>query len=86
MFVCLCKGVTERAVWGAIRSGARTVEDIGGACGAGTGCGSCHDLLACALRCALGPPGHGDACPGMLEPSISLALAGAIPMHEGEAP
>jgi len=50
MVVCLCKGVADGAIRRAIRAGARTVPDIGRACGAGTGCGSCQNLLACALR------------------------------------
>jgi len=86
MIVCLCKGVTAHAVWGAIRGGARTVEDIGHACGAGTGCGSCHDFLACALRYALPPDMHDDASFGMMEPTVSPAFAGVAHAYEGETP
>jgi len=45
MFACICAAVTEAEVRGSVRDGARCVDTIGDACGAGTGCGSCHDRL-----------------------------------------
>ncbi|MGH3343877.1 MAG: (2Fe-2S)-binding protein [Carbonactinosporaceae bacterium] len=48
MYVCICHGVTEREVRREIAAGARSAEDIGDRCGAGTGCGSCVDRV-CAL-------------------------------------
>ena len=42
MLVCLCKGVSDRQIREAIRSGARTLGQIRETCcGAGTDCGSC---------------------------------------------
>ena len=41
MWVCHCKGVTDRQIRSAINAGARTVMEIGANCRAGTGCGSC---------------------------------------------
>jgi bacterioferritin-associated ferredoxin len=41
MWVCLCKGVTERQVRSAIAAGARTPCEIAARCRAGTGCGGC---------------------------------------------
>lgn len=41
MIVCLCHGVRDRDLDAAIASGAATVEEVGRACGAGTGCGAC---------------------------------------------
>jgi bacterioferritin-associated ferredoxin len=41
MIVCLCHGVRDRDLDAAISSGAATVEEVGRACGAGTGCGTC---------------------------------------------
>ena len=41
MIVCLCHPTSERDVDAIIDEGARTVEDIGQRCGAGTGCGAC---------------------------------------------
>ncbi len=50
MYVCICHGVTDNEVNAEIALGARTVDDIGERCDAGTGCGACHesidDLLA----------------------------------------
>ena len=45
MFACICAAVTEAEVRDSVRDGARCVETIGDACGAGTGCGSCHERL-----------------------------------------
>ena len=41
MWVCLCKGVTDRQIRAAISAGARDVCEIGVRCRAGTGCGGC---------------------------------------------
>jgi bacterioferritin-associated ferredoxin len=45
VLVCLCHPSSERVVDAAIDDGARSVEEIGQRCGAGTGCGSCHGEL-----------------------------------------
>jgi bacterioferritin-associated ferredoxin len=54
MYVCLCMEVTDTEIKKLIIQGARTLEDIGDSCGAGTCCGSCHghvqDILDCELR------------------------------------
>jgi bacterioferritin-associated ferredoxin len=49
MLVCLCKGVSDRHVREAISRGASTIEEVGDECGAGTGCGACHDMIALML-------------------------------------
>jgi bacterioferritin-associated ferredoxin len=41
MWVCHCKGVTDRQIRSAINAGARTPVEIGIHCRAGTGCGGC---------------------------------------------
>lgn len=41
MWVCHCKGVTDRQIRSAIDAGARTPVEIGSHCRAGTGCGGC---------------------------------------------
>lgn len=46
MYVCSCRGVTDAQVRCAFFAGARTVDEVGRACGGGTGCGGCHRLLA----------------------------------------
>lgn len=45
MIVCLCQGVRCNEVRRAIRAGARTVEAVGEACGAGTDCGGCRGVI-----------------------------------------
>jgi bacterioferritin-associated ferredoxin len=45
VFACICHAVSDRQVVDAVDSGATTVEAIGNATGAGTGCGTCHDTL-----------------------------------------
>ena len=45
MLVCLCHPTTDRDVQNAIDDGARSVDEIGERCGAGTGCGSCRRYL-----------------------------------------
>ncbi len=50
MIVCLCHGVNEKEVERCVAEGAQSVEDIGRACGAGTCCGCCQDLLSLSLE------------------------------------
>lgn len=40
--LCQCLLVSEQEVLATIRSGARTVDEVGERCDAGTGCGSCR--------------------------------------------
>lgn len=50
MVLCHCRGVNDRVIDCAIICGARTVDDVADACGAGAACGGCvpaiEDLLA----------------------------------------
>jgi len=45
VLVCLCHPTSNREVDSIIDEGARTIEEIGERCGAGTGCGACRDEL-----------------------------------------
>jgi bacterioferritin-associated ferredoxin len=45
LYVCICAAVSDAQVRACISSGARTVEEIGDRCQAGTGCGTCLDRL-----------------------------------------
>ncbi|MCA9592602.1 MAG: (2Fe-2S)-binding protein [Myxococcales bacterium] len=45
MIVCHCQKVSDRHVRLAVRGGARNVEEVGAACGAGTCCGGCRPAL-----------------------------------------
>ncbi len=52
MFVCICAAVTDTQVRSCIARGARTVDEVGEGCRAGTGCGSCHDHIDVLLTAA----------------------------------
>ena len=41
MIICVCHPTSDRDLDAVIDDGARTVEEIGRRCGAGTGCGTC---------------------------------------------
>jgi bacterioferritin-associated ferredoxin len=49
MYVCICHGVTDRAIREAAAAGARELGDLAMMTGCGTGCGSCTDLAASLL-------------------------------------
>ena len=52
MYVCICMAVTRDEFARAVADGARCVDSVGERCGAGTGCGSCHERLAALLSSA----------------------------------
>lgn len=52
MYVCMCFAVCDREIRSCAARGARTVEEIGDATGAGTGCGSCHERIDALLGAA----------------------------------
>ena len=46
LLVCHCHRVNDATIRSIAREGARTAEEIGEACGAGTGCGGCKPAIA----------------------------------------
>lgn len=56
MYVCLCHAVTDGELAQVIAGGAETVNEVGRACGAGTGCGSCLERIGQRLTAAGGCP------------------------------
>jgi len=44
MYVCVCRGITDRDIREAINAGASSVADVAQMLGAGTGCGGCRDF------------------------------------------
>jgi bacterioferritin-associated ferredoxin len=44
MYVCLCNGITERAVRAAVDAGARNLDDLRVMTGVAANCGSCADV------------------------------------------
>jgi bacterioferritin-associated ferredoxin len=49
MYVCVCHAVTENEINAEVVLGARSIEELGARCGAGTGCGMCHEKLRALL-------------------------------------
>ncbi len=49
MYVCLCHGVTDRAIREAAEAGAQTLGDLAAMTGCSTGCGSCSELASSLL-------------------------------------
>jgi bacterioferritin-associated ferredoxin len=45
VLVCLCHPTSDRDLDAVIDDGARSVQEIGQRCGAGTGCGACVEEL-----------------------------------------
>ncbi len=45
MLVCHCNSVCEKQIRSTIRSGARCLDDVERACGAGGGCGGCSPAV-----------------------------------------
>ena len=45
MIVCVCHGVPCTKIRSVIREGASSVDAVGEACGAGTDCGSCREMI-----------------------------------------
>ena len=45
MYACVCHAVTDGELAAVIDDGAQTALDVGRACGAGTGCGSCLERI-----------------------------------------
>jgi bacterioferritin-associated ferredoxin len=50
MYVCLCNGITERAVREAAANGARNLSDLQTMTGCASTCGSCADAAMQVLR------------------------------------
>ncbi len=74
MIVCLCHGVSERAVDSCVDAGARSVEEVGLMSGAGMGCGACHCQIKERLACG--------GCPAveLLEARKSTQSVGDTPL------
>jgi NAD(P)H-nitrite reductase large subunit len=66
-WTCSCKGVRDDDVVAVIDAGARTVDDVAAACGAGTDCGTCvptiEALLALGAGDAATQPSEGPRAP-----------------------
>jgi bacterioferritin-associated ferredoxin len=78
LLVCHCNRICDRTIRENIRIGARTVEDIGRACGAGTGCGGCRATIRELLsNCPIERRAAREATRGELgAPSGAMGMAG----------
>ncbi|GAA3707865.1 FAD-dependent oxidoreductase [Zhihengliuella alba] len=54
--LCRCSGATHGQVSAALEAGCSTVEEVGRACRAGTGCGGCRERIETVLRSAAADP------------------------------
>jgi bacterioferritin-associated ferredoxin len=52
VIVCLCRAASHEDIADAVAEGAGSVDDVGARCGAGTGCGSCHEYIRGVLSAA----------------------------------
>ena len=71
MLVCHCNGVSDRAIRRAIRDGARTLGQVGQACGAGACCGGCQDSVRELLH--VEGAEHVEESAGQVAPSAATA-------------
>jgi bacterioferritin-associated ferredoxin len=55
VIVCHCQVVSDRAIRREVEAGARTVDEIGARCGAGTCCGSCRPTITVLLATLVAP-------------------------------
>jgi bacterioferritin-associated ferredoxin len=60
VYVCLCRGVSDRKIRAAIEAGASTVDQIGVQTAAGTVCHDCHPAIEELLRAAREPDRPAD--------------------------
>ena len=68
MIVCICWGVSEERIRQAVSRGARTADQVGDACLAGSACGSCRPMIAQMIESA-----HA-AAPKTPDPALSPTL------------
>jgi bacterioferritin-associated ferredoxin len=77
LLVCHCHRICDRTIRESIREGARSIDEVGASCGAGTGCGGCRPAIA-GLLAARGQE-SGSARPRraltVLEPFFAFPLA-----------
>ena len=45
MYICHCRGITDRTIKAAVAAGADTVDELARKCGAGADCGGCWPAL-----------------------------------------
>jgi bacterioferritin-associated ferredoxin len=64
VYICLCRGVSDRKVRAAIEAGAHDIVEIGTRTGAGTVCQDCHPTIEELLRAHREPDRPADLSAG----------------------
>jgi bacterioferritin-associated ferredoxin len=78
MYACVCFSITEEEIHDEISGGARTEEELGERCGAGTSCGTCVERLGCLIEEARRRPcvEHAlKACPSVCDAGARVGEA-----------
>ena len=73
MIICVCRGVTERQVRQAARSGSTCLDRLGSELGVATQCGRCRDCALRILRDEAGRSVNPAAAGGSRAPSSEAA-------------
>lgn len=68
MYVCVCRGVTEKQIHEAVKSGAQRLRDLRLELGVTEECGRCAVCAKTCLQSALGEQGHRPPIPARQEP------------------
>jgi bacterioferritin-associated ferredoxin len=55
VIVCHCEVVSDRRIRSEVECGARSVDDVGERCAAGTQCGSCRPTIAVIVATHVAP-------------------------------
>lgn len=66
MLVCHCKAISDQDVRSHAKAGARTLREVGRACGAGRVCGGCRPVIAEILGERSSGPGQAPAAHGVM--------------------
>jgi bacterioferritin-associated ferredoxin len=65
MYVCVCKGVTERRIAAAVRDGACSLRDLSRELGVGSACGKCLPMARDVLTGTQAGAAHAYAADAM---------------------
>lgn len=77
LYVCLCRGVSDRTIRAEIARGACTVEEIAACTGAGTGCGRCRPEVAAMILASSPGDGPGAEVGGVRRVALAVVREGA---------
>jgi bacterioferritin-associated ferredoxin len=58
VWICLCEAVNSGTIRETISEGARSLAEVGRACGAGTVCGKCKRNIVCLIEQHAAANGH----------------------------